>query len=504
NQEAFISHQLDKDLDSRLYKTGDIVRLAISDDIPQLLYQGRRDYQVKLRGLRIELGEIEHALSSLPEIKDATVLVDHDELLAFVLGEQLESSNWRELLQQRLPDFMLPKSLTFLASWPLTPNGKIDRQALLAMPRKQVAGNQFVAPRTSLERDLSAVWKEVLGVGDIGIHDNFFDSGGDSLKAVRLIARLEMHFEVKLPVSSLFGAQTIAQLAHVIHNDIHDWSPLVPIQPQGDKTPIFAIHALGAMVLSYEPLARALGKRQPFYGLQAYGFEEDQTPFTDLHEMISFYTKAILEQQAKGPYQLIGHSFGGLLAIEIARKLIAMGHEVSFLALLDTHKPIEYQSIELDDAGILKTFAEHNFGVVDIPLRTLRLMKPEQMIHNVARQFNGAVSESFISSAIDIIRGFQRMMINYKPEPLPLAIHLYKPEDQQQTMLSRVKQRLFKQQQQSLGWHKVFTEITIHDVAGDHFSMLNGSHAEALAANLKAELSALHNQLNMPSDNTEN
>ncbi len=462
------------------------------DEQWQLIYLGRKDFQVKLRGMRIELGEIESALNQVQTIRDATVLVENDELLAFVLSDHAESSNWRDVLLQRLPEYMVPKSLIFLNDWPLTPNGKVNRKALLNIPRSQLSSNQFIAPRTNLEKDLATLWQEVLGVGDIGIHDNFFDSGGDSLKAVRLVARLEMRFEVKVPVASLFGAQTISQLAHIIHNEIHDWSPIVPIQPQGHKTPIFAVHALGAMVLSYEPLSRALGKNQPFYGIQAYGFEEGQTPYTDLHEMVSFYTQAIIEQQPEGPYQVMGHSFGGIIAVEIARKLQHLGKDVTYLAMLDTHMPIRYQAISLDDAGILKIFAEHNFGVVDIPLKTLKLMKPDVMIKKVSEQFNGAVSESFIKSAIAIIRGFQKMMIGYKPSPLNIDIVMIKPQEQQQGLWRKIKGKIFKESTKTLGWHQVAQRVEVIHVGGDHHSMLNKSHAEGLSIQVRKTLQNLN------------
>ena len=477
----------------RLYKTGDLARVEWIDEQWQLIYLGRKDFQVKLRGMRIELGEIESALNQVQTIRDATVLVENDELLAFVLSDHAESSNWRDVLLQHLPEYMVPKSLIFLNDWPLTPNGKVNRKALLNIPRSQLSSNQFIAPRTNLEKDLATLWQEVLGVGDIGIHDNFFDSGGDSLKAVRLVARLEMRFEVKVPVASLFGAQTISQLAHIIHNEIHDWSPIVPIQPQGHKTPIFAVHALGAMVLSYEPLSRALGKNQPFYGIQAYGFEEGQTPYTDLHEMVSFYTQAIIEQQPEGPYQLMGHSFGGIIAVEIARKLQHLGKDVTYLAMLDTHMPIRYQAISLDDAGILKIFAEHNFGVVDIPLKTLKLMKPDVMIKKVSEQFNGAVSESFIKSAIAIIRGFQKMMIGYKPSPLNIDIVMIKPQEQQQGLWRKIKGKIFKESTKTLGWHQVAQRVEVIHVGGDHHSMLNKSHAEGLSIQVRKSLQNLNN-----------
>ena len=475
--------------DHTLYRTGDLVQLRKNAAGESLLYYiGRKDFQVKLRGLRIELGEIEQALRSLPAVQDCLVLVDENQLLAFVQGKAEELESWRQSLALQLPEYMIPHQLMTLESWPLTPNGKVDRNALLALERDSQL-LQYVAPRNALESELANLWQEVLGVGEVGVFDNFFEAGGDSLSAVRLMARIELRFEIKLPVASLFGAQTIAQLAHVIHNQTSDWSPLVPIQPQGSKTPIFAIHALGGMVISYEPLARALGKEQPFYGLQAYGFEDEQTPFTDLNELVEYYLLAIKQQQANGPYQLLGHSIGGLIAVELARKLQQMGDEVSYLGLLDTHMPANYVNMPLTDAYILKTFAEHNFGVVDIPLKQLQVLTPDVMIKKVAEQFHGAVSEDFIRRAIAIIRGFHRMLMNYKPKPLPQAIYLYTPETALQGVGGRLKKWLLRDKAKNLGWHKISPALTQLDVDGDHFSMLKAEHAEQLAQLIKQQLS---------------
>ncbi|NRB37084.1 MAG: amino acid adenylation domain-containing protein [Pseudomonadales bacterium] len=476
--------------DKVLYRTGDLVRIQDS----KLYYIGRKDFQIKLRGLRIELGEIEQQIKALPGLMDCQVMLDNDQLLAFGLTQEKSIDNWREILAQQLPEYMLPAQLICIKQWPLTPNGKIDRKMLLQLER-QTSDTQvsFIAPRTDMEKNLATLWQEVLGLGEIGVHENFFEAGGDSLSAVRLIARIELRFEVKLAVASLFGAQTIAQLAHVIHNQTDDWSPIVPIQPQGNKTPLFAVHALGAMVLSYEPLARTLGKDQPFYGIQAYGFEDEQTPFTDMDEMVTFYVDAIKQTQAQGPYQIIGHSFGGLIALEIAKQLINRGDKVQYLGLIDTYKPVKYVNMPLDDAFILKTFAEHNFGVVDIPLNALRVMKPELMITKVADKFNGIVSEDFIRAAINVIRGFQRMTMNYKAKPVDLPIHLYRPQDSLDNLKGKIKKLVLRGNADNLGWHKVTENLTVSKVEGDHHSLLNVDNVASIAKQLQQQLNDLSN-----------
>jgi enterobactin synthetase component F len=165
--------------DQVLYHTGDLVRMERNAlGVAQLVYLGRKDFQLKLRGLRIEPGEIEQQLRALPGVEDAQVLVDSDQLVGFALvpHETTAIDGWREALFERLPDYMVPRQLVTVSQWPLTPNGKIDRARLLALPRSSSATG-FVAPRTTLEKDIAAIWQEVLGIGKAGVFDNFFEAG---------------------------------------------------------------------------------------------------------------------------------------------------------------------------------------------------------------------------------------------------------------------------------------------------------------------------------------
>src|SRR5690554_5064426 len=444
NAESFIKNPYSQNnSDTVLYKTGD----RVINKNGELYYLGRKDFQVKLNGLRIELGEIEQAIKQLDEDIDSYVLLDNEQLLAFVRCEEIPD-NAIATLQAQLPAYMLPKSLIRVDSWPLNAHGKIDRNALLALERPSESTTS-IAPRTETEQQLAALWQEVLG-DSVGIHDNFFGAGGDSIAAVRLVTRIELFFSIKIPVSSLFNAQTIAQLALLIDQQTGAWSPIVPIQPQGHKTPIFAVHAIGAMVMSYKDLAQSLGTEQPFYGIQALGFEEGQEPFTALNEMVAYYTAAIKQQQPEGPYRLIGHSFGGLITAEIARQLLAIGDEVEQLILLDTHMPVKYMDNFADDAAMLKAFAEHNFGVVNIPLSALRKLPQDKMIDTVAEQFAGIVSADFIQRAINIIKGFQQVMRSYTPQPLAIPITLIRPK--QQSAVQKLANISQGKSNKTLGW----------------------------------------------------
>jgi amino acid adenylation domain-containing protein len=200
----------------RLYRTGDLGRWRSDGNLE---YLGRLDHQVKVRGHRVELGEIETALVAHPSVRDAVVVAQDDQsgdkrLAAYVVGEDgaPEASVLRGYLKRSLPEYMLPASFVFLESFPLMPNGKVDRRAL-PVPNERPEVGAYVAPRTPSEEVLAGIWAEVLKVERVGVADNFFELGGHSLLATRVMARTREAFGLELPLRTLFGAPTIAELA---------------------------------------------------------------------------------------------------------------------------------------------------------------------------------------------------------------------------------------------------------------------------------------------------
>ncbi|MCY4045916.1 MAG: condensation domain-containing protein [Cellvibrionales bacterium] len=468
----------------RYYLTGDLAYRDHQQADKPLIYVGRKDFQVKLNGRRIELNEIQHSINQLPEVQDSRLIVINDELIGFVLTQSSidnHQKSWRSQLAAELPAFMIPKRLHALTHFPLNANGKVDRNQLMQMD-VQLPVSIEAEPSTDTEMTLSQLWQEVLGM-PVAVNENFFSAGGDSLTAIRLIAKIELHFAIKLPVASLFNAQTIEEQAQLIEQEQQGFSPLVCINKgKEDVTPIFAFHALGGMVLSYQPLAIALGDDQPFYGIQAYGFEDNQTPFTNLDNMVDFYLESI-EAQYDGDYQLIGHSFGGLIALEAARKLVAKGKKVTYLGLIDTHPPVGYLGMAVDDAFILKTFVEHNFGKVDLPLSKLRILPKDKMIEKVVEGLNGLVDAAFIERAIAVIHSFQQQMTGYKLKPLEVPIELFRSQEAMESFGGRLKGKFLKDKAHTLGFHKISNDFTLTQVPGDHYTMLS-EYADALAGAL--------------------
>jgi acyl carrier protein len=199
------------------------------------------------------------------------------------------------------------------------------------------AQNGF-APPNDVERQLTAIWQELLGIDHIERDQNYFDLGGDSSLAVHLFVQIENVFGVKLPIFTLFEAPTVAELAQVLSRDIAPagWNPLVAIQPKGTRTPFFCMHGAGGNVLIYRELSKLLGDDQPFYGLQSQGLDGDAQPLTKIEDMAALYVKEIRRVQPTGPYLLGGYCLGGTIAYEVAQQLRAQGQDVALLALLDT------------------------------------------------------------------------------------------------------------------------------------------------------------------------
>ena len=226
--EKFIPSPFSNEPGTRLYKTGDLARYQPDGNIEFL---GRLDDQVKIRGFRIELGEIEAVLSQHPAVREAVVIVQEDvpgdkHLVAYIVPNPSQISSvkaqgcaslLRQFLKEKLPSYMVPSAYVLLESLPLTPNGKVDRRALpAAAPERDDIKEDYVAPRTSVEKELVGIWAKVLGREQVGVHDNFFELGGHSLLATQLSSRIRDAFQVDLPVKTLFEASTVASLARYI------------------------------------------------------------------------------------------------------------------------------------------------------------------------------------------------------------------------------------------------------------------------------------------------
>ena len=343
----FIPDPFSNEAGARLYKTGDLVRQR---DDGNLEFLGRLDHQMKIRGFRIEAGEIEAALRQHPAVKDAVVEAREGpgagrRLIAYYISslkERPQEISLRTFLQERLPAYMIPSAWVKLDRFPLMPNGKLDRRALPdPAPVRPALEEEFVAPSSSLEKTLAAIWCDLLGLDRVGVQDNFFDLGGNSLTALRFCARLENELGCELPAGALFGAPRISQLAARLQNPeaAPSSSCLVALRREGSRPPLYLVHgAAGGMLWGYANLAKHLEPDQPLFAFNSRG-AQGFDPFTRIEDMAAHYISELRAFQPHGPYQLGGYCFGGEVAFEMARQLTAAGQHVALLALFNASPP---------------------------------------------------------------------------------------------------------------------------------------------------------------------
>ena len=333
-------------VDRRIYRSGDLAR-ALPDGT--LEFAGRIDLQTKVAGARIEPQEIESHLIRHAGIRDCAVAVRPDSigdprLVAYLVapdGAHTSDEELRAYLQHLLPAYMVPGIFMWLDRIPLTASNKIDRHALPAPPTEPRAV-AISSPRDDLERRLVAIWEAVLGRRPIGISDDFFELGGHSLLAVSLFDRIRRELGLQLPLSALLEDPTVERLAARIR-DKHglDGSGVVAVQPKGTRRPLFIVPGVGSRIFYLRNLARHLGSDQPLYALHQAPSRHAGDTGRRMENLARHYVAALREVQPQGPYDLVGFSFGGPVAYEVAQQLIASGETVGLLALIDSRHPAQ-------------------------------------------------------------------------------------------------------------------------------------------------------------------
>ncbi|WP_414623416.1 amino acid adenylation domain-containing protein [Calothrix sp. CCY 0018] len=332
-QEKFIPHPFSQD-DTRLYKTGDLVRYLADGNIEFL---GRIDNQVKMRGIRIELGEIETVLAQHKSVISAAVVapeyLSRQILVAYIVQQQqskVNSDELRQFLAQKLPEYMIPNLFVTLETLPLTPNGKIDRRSLPAVSETSLQPKLvYCSPQNQKEREIANIWEKVLGINPVSINDNFFELGGNSLLAVRLVAQIEKQLGKKLPISTLFQNSTIKQLATCLQQEKLNASSVVEITPlNGDVSPLF--WCTPHLNYKLNLLGKYIGTSQPLIALDC-GYFKLENPDTHITDYAIRYVEEIRAIQPNGPYKLAGYCMGGLIAFEIAQQIRVQGEQVDLV-----------------------------------------------------------------------------------------------------------------------------------------------------------------------------
>ncbi len=305
-----------------------------------------------------------------------------------------------------------------------------------------------IQPVDDTTRALTEIWQRLLGVVHIEPNQNYFDLGGDSSLAVHLFAEIEKVFKVKLPLATLFEAQTIEELAAVVRRhapaSVSGWSPLVTIQPAGSRPPFFCIHGAGGVVLIYRDLALNLGADQPFYGLQAQGLDGSCAPLTRIEDMAAQYVREIHRVQPHGPYFLGGYCTGGTIAYEVAQQLRAQGEQVGLLALFDTLNWSKFVHTSIwaraDHAWQRLVFHAANVLSLDSAGRRKFFSEKANQLRNRIPVWRGILLARFAKDSGDtgsksrvlgqIWETNDRAALNYVPKPYPGTVTDFRPKKQ--------------------------------------------------------------------------
>ena len=478
---------------ARVYRTGDMG--ALHDGV--LHFFGRADDQIKLRGYRIEPGDIEAVALTVPGVREAVAVAREfsasDKRLVLYVAGSAGATQVREQLRAGLPAYMLPQHIEVLDALPKTPNGKTDRKALplpssIASVAALPSERKPERPLGPLERTFLQIWRDLLRVQDIGLDDNFFDMGGDSLLAVRVFQRAQELTGVNLPLSTLLIAPTIAgQVAAFRAAGAGEpgglasdpaapdpWALLVPLQPHGSLPPLFCVHAVGGNVLGYKPLAQALGEDRPFYGIQAVGLDGITPPLESLPAMAARYCAEIRSLQPQGPYFLAGRSMGGMIAYEIARQFHEQGEQIALLALFDTYGPGNHH-FELQRAGSLRRMG-HRWHERWERLRHTNLHKFREWISEFAYWrglwFSDAVRLRWaratgrtLPHALRyrvLLQCNERAYYDYVPPPYPGKVTLFRAAEHPPEMAASY----------ALGWENAGVDLEVIQMSGDHDSLI--------------------------------
>ncbi|MBV8167735.1 MAG: AMP-binding protein, partial [Alphaproteobacteria bacterium] len=461
---------------ARLYRTGDLARWRADGTVECL---GRTDGQVKVRGYRVGLGEIEDALAKHPDVAAAAVRAWRDgsgenSLAAYVVprDREIDAARLRRFLRQTLPDYMVPSRIVALAALPLTPNAKVDRNALPAPTPEARRPTAAVASDGPVMRELAAIWRSVLAVPEVRADDDFFDLGGHSLLLARLLRRIETTFGRRLAMGAVFQAPTLSGMAALLSAEplpADDTLPrtIVTFQRGGARPPLFWLSP-GPV---FRPLAEAIGPDQPFLGVALEPAELHALPapvrFADIAR---FLVRDIRAVQARGPYYVGGWCTGGILAFEVAAQLRAAGERVGQLLLLDAVNPVQYRG----------------FGRVAVSVSKLKFHLGHALVQRgggwryAAARGRGAlrrvvqnVNPACLPPEFEDL--LERAALDYVPAPYDGDVTLFQPAERPDVFDYRP------------GWRAVVRgTFTACDVPGTHRTVLDPPQVRELGAAMRA------------------
>ncbi len=489
----FIINPVAIDRQERLYKTGDLARYLPDGNLEIV---GRQDFQVKIRGMRVEIEEIETVLMQHPDVRQAAVVghrsswaLEEQTIVAYIVPnrESIDIPQLRAFLKTKLTDYALPSAFEILTALPLTPNHKLDRKRLPAPRRTHIA---VESSRDEIELQLTQIWERALGIQPIGINENFFELGGHSLIALQLFAKIEQIWHKRLSWGILFASSTIAELAEIIRTETiaTEWSPLVLLKSGRARSPLFCIHALGGTLFSYYDLVKCIGTDRPIYGLQSQGIDGKQQPLDRVEDIASYYIRSIQTIQPQGPYLLMGYSFGGIVAFEMARQLAELGERVDFLGLIDIRSP----TLEKARMSVTKWLIFHLNKLKKLTCQDRLQYFADKIFYRISIKTKGDTAgykevmakrladfEMFEPELLNVLEANLQATKNYLPQVYPGRMTLFWCE----------YQSLYIDRYPDLGWGELVAGgVETVFIPGEHLSLLTEPHVRVLAEKLNLSI----------------
>lgn len=469
----------------RLYAIGDIGRFDQEGNIELL---GREDFQVQIRGMRVELLEIEACLKSYPAISDCVVMgrslkeKAEKSLVAYLVphpGKTIVASDLREFTVNQLPDYMIPAVFVRLDRLPTNHNAKLDRSQLpLPNDENIIVSAEFQTATNDVEKALIKIWKNLFNIENIGIDHNFFELGGDSLLAVNFLIEVDNKFDKFIPISLMLEAPTIRDIAKIVLSEklIEGIADIAILKKGNSEPPLFCLDGL----LTYKDFASSLNTKRMVCGVYLEYEEpvmhksaesEEYRVFSSVRNIVTRFYNSIRAFQPKGPYYLCGHSFGGSIALEVARKLQEEGETIQFLAMFDGFAPGFKEN-----SSRIKRIAYH--------FRKLKQFGWSYLKHKVAENTIRMAIRSNIGT--DLVRGVGGL----RSELRDRAFKNYLPKVYQgKVILFRARERPeFESGLEDLGWGRFIQNLVVHEVGGDHYGMIKADYVEGLANILLEEM----------------
>lgn len=444
-----------------MYRTGDMVRQLNNGDIE---YLGRNDEQVKIRGYRVEVGSIEAHIQNFPNIYQASVQVHESKnkgkyLVGYYTHRPdtiVKIRQLREYLKKQIAPYAIPAFFVSIDQMPLTPHGKIDKSKLAQLhSKKNALSNECelsLLPRNNVEFDVLEMFRTLLEIEAIQTTDDFFEIGGHSLLALRLLAELEQNFGVEIELHELYPSCTVEKLALKILNlqKKHKNKVVVPLNLfPAINTPLFVFHPIGGTCFCYLPLATQIGCQRAIYGVQDPSINKININIDSIEEMATFYLQQIQQIQPHGPYNLAGSSFGATIVVEVIKQLEEQGEQVACAALID--------------------------GFADFSLVKQRFLHDRSnYLQELQNLMPGDISED--SPYFETMCQRLDMLLKYQVPTIKTPVVLFKAKD--------VLQKFEVLSSADNGWGKYSTVAKVYEIPGTHETMLAEPNVTWLAKSL--------------------